>query len=73
MASEHERSGHPVFGRLPTVEPEMQHEGRGGFDEEIAAFGQDVEGGVRTPMPRSVFWSSASEVLLDGIDPSVGG
>src|SRR5438270_64666 len=68
MASEHERSGQPVFDRLPTVEPEMQHEGRGGFDEEIAAFGQDFEGGVGTPMPHSVFRSSVSEVLLDGIE-----
>ena len=33
----------------------MQHEGRGGFDEEIAAFGQDVEGGVGTPMPVPFF------------------
>src|SRR3954451_16605838 len=67
MPSERERSGQPVFRLLPAVEPEMQYEGCGAFDEEIAVVGQDVEGGVGAPMPRSVFRSFAPEVLLDGI------
>ena len=46
MPPECERSGQPVFDLLPAVEPEMQHEGCGAFDEEIAAVGQDVEGSV---------------------------